>query len=102
MLIWSFADAFGGSVDNVDPAFEAIQKMRKNVRWWSGVTDFLNLMDSGETDLGLYWDGRTWAHYDAGGTYIDFVNPTEGAPMSPVAALTTVPDNGRSCPSRRR
>lgn len=87
MLIWSLADAFGGSVDNVDPAFAAIQKMRKNVRFWSGVTDFLNLMDSGETDLGLYWDGRTWAHHDAGGTYIDFLNPTEGAALSPVAVM---------------
>jgi putative spermidine/putrescine transport system substrate-binding protein len=86
-LVWSFADALGGSVDNLDPFFDALKKMRKNVVFWTGVTDFLNLMDAGEVDIGVYYDGRTWAHFDTGKTYIDFINPTEGGVMSPVCVM---------------
>lgn len=86
-FIWSFADALGGGVDNLDPFFDAVKKMRKNVVFWTGVTDFLNLMDSGEVDIGIYYDGRTWAHYDTGKNYIGFINPAEGAIMSPVCVM---------------
>jgi putative spermidine/putrescine transport system substrate-binding protein len=86
-FVWSFADALGGSVDNLDPFFDALKKMRKNVVFWTGVTDFLNLMDAGEVDIGVYYDGRAWAHYDTGKKYIDFINPTEGSVMSPVCVM---------------
>lgn len=86
-FIWSFADALGGSVDNLDPFFDAVKKMRKNAVFWAGVTDFLNLMDAGEVDIGVYYDGRTFAHYDTGKKYIDFINPEEGAVMSPVCMM---------------
>ncbi|MBI1383996.1 MAG: extracellular solute-binding protein [Rhizobiales bacterium] len=86
-FVWSFADALGGGVENLDPFFAAMQKMRPNVVFWTGVTDFLNLMDAGEVDIGVYYDGRTWAHYDTGKTYIDFINPEEGGVMSPVCTM---------------
>ena len=36
MLIWTLAKALGGGVDNVDPFFEAIKKMRKHLVFWGG------------------------------------------------------------------
>ncbi|MCG8354104.1 MAG: extracellular solute-binding protein [Kiloniellales bacterium] len=84
ILLWSLADVFGGGVDNLDPAFEAIKRMRDNAVFYGGATEFLNHLASGEADIGIYWDGRTWAYYDTGATWIDFINPTEGAVMNPV------------------
>lgn len=85
MLIWSMADALGGSVHNVDPFFEAIRKMRENVIFWGGPNDFFNHLQSGEADIGIYFDGRTWNHYDAGATWIGFINPSEGGSLNAVA-----------------
>lgn len=85
MLIWAMAKALGGSVDNVDPFFAAIKKMRKNVVFWGGPNDFFNHLQSGEADIGVYFDGRTWTHYDAGATWIGFINPSEGGSLNAVA-----------------
>lgn len=90
ILIWSLADAFGGSVENVDPGFAAIKKMQPNAIFYGGAPDFLNHLASGEADIGVYWDGRTWAYYDTGATWIDFVNPTEGSVMNPVVVQKVV------------
>lgn len=90
ILIWSFADILGGSADNIDPFFAAVKRMGKNIVWWASVTDFLNQLDSGEIDIGMYWDGRTWAHYDTGATHIGYVNPKEGGAMNPVVVQKAV------------
>jgi putative spermidine/putrescine transport system substrate-binding protein len=85
MLIWAMARALGGGVDNVDPFFDAVKKMRKNVVFWNGPNDFFNHLSSGEADIGIYFDGRTWAHYDSGATWIDFINPSEGGSINALA-----------------
>jgi putative spermidine/putrescine transport system substrate-binding protein len=77
VLIWSFADMLGGSIDNVDPAFAAIQRMKSNAVFWNGISDPLNLLESGDADISIYVDGRTWAAYDSGATWIRFINPKE-------------------------
>jgi len=79
VLIWALADVLGGSVDNVTPAFDAIKKMKPNTAFFSSITDPLTLLQSGEVDISLYPDGRTWAAYDTGATWIKFLNPKEGA-----------------------
>ncbi|NRG17230.1 extracellular solute-binding protein [Rhizobiales bacterium] len=86
ILIWSLADALGGSVDNVDPAFEAIQKMKPNSVFWTGISDPLIQLETGEADVAIYVDGRTWAHYDSGATWIRYINPEEGGVMQPAIA----------------
>ena len=78
VLIWALADALGGSVDNVDPAFDAIKKMKPNASFFASITDPLTLLESGEVDLSLYPDGRTWAAFDSGATWIRYLNPKEG------------------------
>ncbi len=86
VLIWALADVLGGSVDNIDPAFAAIKKMQPNASFFSSITDPLTLLQSGEADISLYPDGRTWAAYDSGATWINFINPKEGAVNLPSLA----------------
>ena len=64
VLIWSFSDIMGGSIDNVDPAFATIQKMKANSVFWNGISDPLTLLESGEADISIYVDGRTWAAFE--------------------------------------
>ncbi|MCA0043422.1 ABC transporter substrate-binding protein [Celeribacter litoreus] len=84
-FIWALNNALGGTVDNVDPFFEAMAKMKDNLVFWAGPNDFFNHLASGEADLGIYFDGRTWNHVDQGIDWIDFINPEEGGAMTAVA-----------------
>lgn len=86
VLIWSLADALGGSVEKPDVAFDAIAKMKRNSVFWSGISDPLTLLESGEADISLYIDGRTWTAYDSGASWIRYVNPREGGVMLPQIA----------------
>lgn len=85
-LIWMLAHVYGGSVDNVDVAFQQIRRMRQsgNLVFWNDVNEFLDLIRSGEVDIGMYWDGRTWAFHDEGNPDIRYLNPSPGAVVSPV------------------
>jgi putative spermidine/putrescine transport system substrate-binding protein len=85
MAIWAIANALGGGADNVDPFFQAMAKMKKNLVFWSGPNDFFNHLSSGEADVGIYLDGRTWNYYDNGATWIDFINPSEGGALIGIA-----------------
>ncbi|WP_138467804.1 PotD/PotF family extracellular solute-binding protein [Poseidonocella sp. HB161398] len=84
-FLWALNNALGGTVDNVDPFFEAMAKMKDNLVFWAGPNDFFNHLASGEADLGIYFDGRTWNHVDEGVDWIDFINPEEGGAMTTVA-----------------
>jgi putative spermidine/putrescine transport system substrate-binding protein len=59
-------------------------KASGNLVFWNDVNEFLNLLKSGEVDIGMYWDGRTWAFHDAGNPTIKYMNPGPGAVISPV------------------
>ncbi|MBM3572253.1 MAG: extracellular solute-binding protein [Alphaproteobacteria bacterium] len=87
LMVWSLNDALGGTLEDISPAINAVKSMKKNAMFWTSVTDFLTHLESGEADIGLYYDGRVWAHYDTGATWIDFINPAEGAVMTPVAVM---------------
>ena len=86
-IIWSFADLYGGSADNVDPAFAVFKQLKDsgNMISWSSVTDFLNQMSTGDADIGMYWDGRAYAFIDKGNDWLGVIKPTDKAFMSCVA-----------------
>jgi len=84
-FLWAMNNALGGTVDNTDPFFEAMAKMKENLVFWAGPNDFFNHLASGEADLGIYFDGRTWNHVDQGVDWIDFINPEEGGAITAVA-----------------
>jgi putative spermidine/putrescine transport system substrate-binding protein len=83
-MLWSLNDVYGGTLDNVSPGLDAIKRMKPNTIFWSGVTDFLNHIASGQADIGIYADGRTWAAHDSGMSELMFLNPTEKGAISPV------------------
>lgn len=85
MGIWAMAKAFGGGVENVDPFFAAVKKMGNNVSFWNSPNDFENALSTGDADIGVYFDGRTWAWYDSGAKFVDFLNPSEGGSINAIA-----------------
>ncbi|MFI4988288.1 MAG: extracellular solute-binding protein [Alphaproteobacteria bacterium] len=86
ILIWNFADLYGGGVTNVQPALDVIKKLKdsKHLLFWNDVNLPLNQLQSGDIDIALYWDGRAWAFKDEGHDWVGFINPEPGAIMNPV------------------
>jgi putative spermidine/putrescine transport system substrate-binding protein len=85
MLIWAMARALGGGVDNVDPFFDAVKKMGRNVIFWNSPNDFESALATGDADIGIYFDGRTWAWSDSGAKFASFLNPSEGGSINAIA-----------------
>ena len=83
--LWMFSHVYGGGIDDVTPGIEVLKKMKAsgNLIFWSDVNQFLNLLKSGEIDIGMYWDGRTWAYQDAGNPTVSYINPKPGAVINP-------------------
>jgi len=79
-VLWALAKNYGGGADNIDPAFDAIKRMRAggHMRVWNDMNEFLNLIKTGEIDIGMYWEGRTWAFHDDGNPEIGFIKPKPG------------------------
>ncbi|MCC9620336.1 extracellular solute-binding protein [Thalassospira sp. MA62] len=86
--IWMMSHVAGGDVDNTDAGFDAIHKMREsgNLVFWNNSNEFINQIGSGEVDMGMYWDGRSWAFIDDGHDNLKYINPEPGS----VAAMTWV------------
>jgi putative spermidine/putrescine transport system substrate-binding protein len=90
MTVWNLATAFGGSLDQVDVAFDKIKAMKPNViKFWTTPQDFLNLLANKEIDIGVYWDGRTYAFADSGNPWVGFINPKPGG-IAGVALISKV------------
>jgi putative spermidine/putrescine transport system substrate-binding protein len=84
-VIWLFAQIYGGSVDNIAPGLDQIKLMQAsgNLVFWNDVNEFLSMIKTGDIDIGMYWDGRTWAFHDDGNPSIVYVNPAPGAAINP-------------------
>jgi putative spermidine/putrescine transport system substrate-binding protein len=85
MSIWAMARALGGGVDDAGPFFDAVRKMSRNVMFWNSPNDFENALSSGDADIGIYFDGRTWAWRDSGAKFASFLNPSEGGSINAIA-----------------
>jgi len=85
VVIWAFAHFFGGGVNNIQPGLDEIKKMKASghLIFWNDVNEFLSQIKSGDADLGMYWDGRTWAFHDNGNPDIEYLNPKPGAVIQP-------------------
>lgn len=78
-FLWTYAEAFGGSVDKLDPAFEAVEKAKPYVaKFWANAGEFEQLMSTGEIDIGVFWDGRTYSMIDGGAAHLGFERPESG------------------------
>lgn len=79
-VLWMLANVYGGGVDNIEPGFDAIKRMKDsgNLRIWNDMNEFLSLIKTGEIDIGMYWEGRTWSFHDEGNPEVMFMRPAPG------------------------
>ena len=79
LTIWSILNAFGGSTDNPDIAFEKIKAMQPYIpKFYSDASEVVNMMATGEVDIAIYIDGRTWAFHDKGNPWVGWIVPDPG------------------------
>lgn len=75
----------GGSETNIEPGFEAMKKLKPNVRkFYKSNPEAAQLFERGEVNAGAWFDGRTWALAD-GGMPVRWAAPREGATVGMVS-----------------
>lgn len=78
LTLIALAEANGGSLDNMDPAFEALESMRDNIAAVTpSTTSLLQLLEQDEVWASPYWDGRVHSMRKAGKA-MDLAVPDEG------------------------
>ncbi len=74
----ALAEANGGSLDNMEPAFQALERMRPNISTVTPATvNLLQLFQQEEVWAGPFWDGRIFS-MRASGKPMATVVPKEG------------------------
>lgn len=69
----------GGDENNIDPGFEAMKRLRPNVRkFYKSNPEAAQLYERGEVVAGGWYDGRTWGLHD-NGVPLQWLAPAEGA-----------------------
>lgn len=86
--IWQFAKQYGGDVDNIQPGLDKLKAMMDsgNLSFWGEPNQVLNSLKSGDIDLAMYWDGRSWAFIADGNSEYKYVTPDPGV----VVAVTWI------------
>jgi putative spermidine/putrescine transport system substrate-binding protein len=69
----------GGSAANIEPGFEALKRLRPNVRkFYKSNPEATQMLQRGEVAVCAWFSGRAWDLAD-GGTPVSWVAPKEGA-----------------------
>lgn len=89
VVLWFLAYLKGGGADNINPAFDTIAKMKAGGKMhvWNDMNQFLTELETGDTDIGMYWEGRTWAFHDAGNSNVGFIKPKPIMPIHSTLVL---------------
>ena len=84
-LLWNIVNLYGANIDDADALFAELKKLKDsgNVVFYNDINQFLTLIQSGEADIGPYWDGRAWLAHDSTIPDLQFVYPQEGGVISP-------------------
>jgi len=86
-FVWNTAEVFGGGIDNLDPGFEALQRIRPYiVKFWANAGEIERMITSRETDIGVFWDGRTYSVSDSGASFLGFQRPDSHVLISGVTS----------------
>lgn len=82
-VMMTMARGFGGSVETLDLAFEAVKKMKPHIfKFFASFNDPVVLLTNGEGTIGTGWDGRTFIAEDETKGKIRWIRPSEGAASS--------------------
>lgn len=61
-FIWHYAVALGGAMNNLDPAYDALRKIKPHiVKFWGTALEVERMIINKEVDIGVLWDGRSFA-----------------------------------------
>lgn len=84
-LLWNLIDLYGSDIGDIDTVMAKLVELRDsgNVVFYNDMNQFLTLIQSGEADIGIYWDGRAWVAHDTGLDVLDFYYPAPGGIISP-------------------
>ncbi|HVY16731.1 MAG TPA: extracellular solute-binding protein [Rhodopila sp.] len=97
VVIWFYAHLCGGSLTNIQPGLDKVKAMKAsgNLEVWSDVNQFLGMIQSGDVDIGMYWDGRTYDFADHGHPDIGYITPRPGVVPSPtvIQKVRNAPDS---------
>lgn len=84
-LLWNLFDLTGTPLGQTDVVMEKLVEMRDsgNLIFYNDMNQYLTQLQSGEADIGIYWDGRAWTAKDGGIETLDFYYPAPGGIISP-------------------
>ena len=86
-FIWTYAKAFGGDINKLDPGFDALKKVRPYVvKFWSGAGEIERMISSREVDIGVFWDGRIYSLMDSGLSFLGFQRMSSDVLISGVSS----------------
>src|SRR5690606_39171231 len=86
-FMWTLADALGGGVGNMDPAFETVRDLRPYLaKFWANAGEMERMATTGETDIAVFWDGRSYSMIDGGASQLAFQRPESNVLISSTAA----------------
>ncbi|WP_226582387.1 ABC transporter substrate-binding protein [Acuticoccus sediminis] len=92
-LLVMAAIAHGGSIENIDPGFEALKELKPRVRkFYKSNPEATQLLERGEVAVAAWFDGRSWGLADKG-VPMKWVAPSEGASAAMVSYH--IPTNAR-------
>ena len=74
----ALAEANGGGVDNIDPGFDALQRIKPNfANITNSTATLIQMFEQGEADVGVIWNGRVTIMQETG-VPVGHVIPEEG------------------------
>ncbi|MCB1478714.1 MAG: extracellular solute-binding protein [Rhodobiaceae bacterium] len=84
-LLWNLFDLMGVPLDKTDAVMEKLVAMKDsgNLVFYNDMNQYLTQLQSGEADIGIYWDGRAWTAKDGGIDKLNFYYPQPGGIISP-------------------
>lgn len=65
--------------ESIDPALDLLKQIAPNVSTWDPAPDCYAVVQSGEVDLSICWNGRAQYLHDTQGGVIGVANPIEGS-----------------------
>jgi putative spermidine/putrescine transport system substrate-binding protein len=88
-VLMALSRVFGGDPEKIDAGFAAIKRIRPYVfKFFTSFNDPVQLIMTGEGDIGPGWDGRTFIAHDQSGGKINWIDPKEGAAAGgPIVAV---------------
>ncbi|MFI4986089.1 MAG: ABC transporter substrate-binding protein [Alphaproteobacteria bacterium] len=86
-FLWLYAKTFGGGVQQMDPAFDALRKINPYiVKNWATAAEVEKMLTTQEVDIAIFWDGRTHSLIDGGASFIGFQRPNADSLISGVVS----------------